>query len=285
MPVLDPAGGRLTLRRAVYGRQFQITFYRPRIEGLFSRIERWTARRTGISHWRTISRDNVTTLYGYDPGSRSRIPPILPRSFPGRSAGRWDDKGNVAVYSYVSGRQQRDRPRPRRTRRTGPRPPAPRRSTWRPSGTATSSPISPDWTAEQEAALPADWMFTRGARLRRPQQCAADAAPRQPWPLRPDPFSTYRAGFEVRTYRRIQRLLFFNNFPHEPTAGPDCLVRSLDLVYSDQQTPPDPAQPDLHVPGLGDPDRLPAERPAAWSPGRCRHWSSPTASRRSSRRS
>ncbi len=65
----------------------------------------------------------------------------------------------------------------------------------------------------------------------------------QPWPLRPDPFSAYRAGFEVRTYRRVQRLLFFNNFPDEPTAGADCLVRSLDLVYSDQQAPPDPRNP------------------------------------------
>ena len=65
----------------------------------------------------------------------------------------------------------------------------------------------------------------------------------RPWPLRPDPFSSYRAGFEVRTYRRVQRLLFFNNFPEEPTAGPNCLARSLDLAYSDQQAPPDPRSP------------------------------------------
>jgi hypothetical protein len=67
--------------------------------------------------------------------------------------------------------------------------------------------------------------------------------PDQPWPLRPDPFSTYRPRFEVRTYRRVQRLLFFHNFPDEPTAGANCLVRSLYLEYSDQQAPPDPASP------------------------------------------
>ncbi len=65
----------------------------------------------------------------------------------------------------------------------------------------------------------------------------------RPWSLRPDPFSSYRAGFEVRTYRRVQRLLFFNNFPGEPTAGPDYLVRSLDFEYSDQQAPADPHNP------------------------------------------
>ena len=65
----------------------------------------------------------------------------------------------------------------------------------------------------------------------------------QPWPLRPDPFSAYRGRFEVRTCRRVQRLLFFNNFPAEPTGGPNCLVRSLNLVYSDQQAPADPRNP------------------------------------------
>ena len=33
------------------------------------------------------------------------------------------------------------------------------------------------------------------------------------WPYRSDPFSTYRAGFEVRTYRLCQRVLMFHHFP------------------------------------------------------------------------
>src|SRR2546429_5377847 len=44
--------------------------YRPRIEGLFARIERWTDMQTGEIHWRSISKDNVTTLYGKDNNSR-----------------------------------------------------------------------------------------------------------------------------------------------------------------------------------------------------------------------
>jgi hypothetical protein len=44
--------------------------YRPRIEGLFSRIERWTRVSDGDTYWRSISRDNVTTLYGKTPESR-----------------------------------------------------------------------------------------------------------------------------------------------------------------------------------------------------------------------
>ncbi len=74
VPVLDQAGGRQTLARTVYGTPFQVSFYRPRIEGLFSRIERWTATDTGISHWRTLTRDNVTDAVRRRPGEHGRRP-------------------------------------------------------------------------------------------------------------------------------------------------------------------------------------------------------------------
>ena len=80
----------------------------------------------------------------------------------------------------------------------------------------------------------------------------------RPWPVRPDPFSSYRSGFEVRTYRRVQRLLFFNNFPGEPTAGresPGPVARSRLLRPAGAGRP---ARPELHVPRLGHRDRLPA---------------------------
>src|SRR5262249_38355173 len=63
------------------------------------------------------------------------------------------------------------------------------------------------------------------------------------WPVRPDPFSSYRAGFDVRTYRRCKRVLLFHHFPNEPVVGRDCLVRSTDFVYSDETVPGDPRNP------------------------------------------
>src|SRR5262249_33439698 len=55
------------------------------------------------------------------------------------------------------------------------------------------------------------------------------------WPCRFDPFSDYRAGFEIRTYRLCRRILFFHSFTElnlapAPLPTP-CLVRSLDLAY------------------------------------------------------
>ena len=45
--------------RMVDGVEYRIRRYRPRIEGLFARIERWTDAQ-GVSHWRSISKDNIT---------------------------------------------------------------------------------------------------------------------------------------------------------------------------------------------------------------------------------
>ena len=63
------------------------------------------------------------------------------------------------------------------------------------------------------------------------------------WTYRIDPFSNYRAGFEVRTTRRCRRVLMFHHFPDEAGVGADCLVRSTDLAYSDQQAPTNARNP------------------------------------------
>lgn len=58
----------------VGGAAYLVRRYRPRIEGLFSRIERWTRRSDGDVHWRSISKDNILTLYGLDSNSRIADP-------------------------------------------------------------------------------------------------------------------------------------------------------------------------------------------------------------------
>jgi RHS repeat-associated protein len=242
VPVLNSAGGRETVSRTVYGTAFTVASYRPRIESLFARIERWTDTATGVSHWRTISRDNVTALYGADATSRIADPADPARIFSWRICWSWDDKGNVASYRYAAedsagigtaaAHEANRTPQTRaaqiylKTLRYG-----------------NVTPYFPDWTAPEETPYPADWMFSVVLDYGDHTSVPPTPQPDQPWAVRPDPFSSYRAGFEVRTYRRVQRLLFFNNFPAEPTAGPDCLVRSVDLGYSDQQAPADPRNP------------------------------------------
>src|SRR5262249_33292877 len=59
---------------------FAIRRYRPRIEGSFARIERCTRLLDGDVHWRSISADNVLSIYGrdqiarcYDPADPMRV--------------------------------------------------------------------------------------------------------------------------------------------------------------------------------------------------------------------
>ena len=97
---------------------------------------------------------------------------------------------------------------------------------------------------------------------------APQPEPTRAWPCRPDPFSTYRPGFEVRTYRRCHRVLMFHHFPGEPGVGASCLVRSTDLAYREHRR-----QRHDHG-GVGDAHRIPAPARRVPRPSRCRRWSS-----------
>jgi hypothetical protein len=56
------------------GKTYNIQRYRPRVEGLFARIEKWQDQRTGEVFWKSISKDNVTSLYGQTAGARIANP-------------------------------------------------------------------------------------------------------------------------------------------------------------------------------------------------------------------
>ncbi|QGM47132.1 SpvB/TcaC N-terminal domain-containing protein [Methylocystis heyeri] len=239
VPVLDAKGDRLVLPRRAFKVDYEIAYYRPRIEGLFSRVERWRAVQSGVVHWRTISRDNVISIYGdvsescvadQDPAHPGRI-------FEWRISKTFDDKGNAAFYVY--GREDGvgvDASAAHEANRTEVARKA--QIYLRKALYGNRTPYVVDFTADAEPAAPTDWMFALS--LDYGDHSAGGVDPDGSWPVRPDPFSSYRSGFEVRTYRRVQRLLFFNNFPGEPSVGAQGLVRSIDLVYSDQTASPDP---------------------------------------------
>lgn len=230
--------------------------YRPRVEGLFARVERWTRTETGEIHWRSISRDNVTTLYGKDGNSRvadpaDPSPAASDRVFSWLICGNYDDHGNAISYEYAQEDDRQVDPglasernrAPTANRyckriRYGNRQPNRDPSTWQ--------PIDP-------GQLPADtWMFEvvfdydeghyepaepDQQRAQADQHWFVRASPcaGRPWPVRPDPFSSYRSSFEVRTYRRCRRVLMFHHIPELPGGGKgyDGLVRSTEFDYAD----------------------------------------------------
>ncbi len=220
---------------------FEIQRYRPRTEGLFARIERWTNRETGEVHWRSISRDNITTIYGKTAESRI-FDPVDPadekRVFSWLICESYDDKGNAIVYEYVSEDSSGiDLSQVHEKNRTDDSRSANRYLKRIKYGNLPSRLVQPDlsqmnWLFEvvfdyddgHYEELPVD---DRGQQFVR-----AGKDRTQDWPVRKDPFSSYRAGFEVRTYRLCRRVLMFHHFLDE-LGTDDYLVRSTEFAYDE----------------------------------------------------
>ncbi len=98
--VRDPAGRHVIHEDERDG--YRIRRYRPRVEGLFARIERWTDMDSGEVRWRSISRDNVTTWYGKTANSRIFDPDDPRCIFSWLICESYDDKGNAIIaYEYA----------------------------------------------------------------------------------------------------------------------------------------------------------------------------------------
>jgi len=106
VPVLVQDRGdwrREPLSRIVNNTDYRIERYRPRVEGGFARIERWTNTDDASDcSWRTISRDNVTSWYGKSSESRVANPNDANQIYSWLLCESHDDKGNVMIYRYKS---------------------------------------------------------------------------------------------------------------------------------------------------------------------------------------
>ena len=246
MPALVFSAGQWTRdvsARTVYGKQYSVHRYRPRVESPFARIERWiNVSDATDTFWRSISKDNITTLYGKTAASRIADPADASRIFSWMICETSDDKGNIVIYNYkqedstgVDLTQANERNRTL----------ASRSAKWYLKYVyyGNRTPYFPDLTAQAPVALPTDWCFQLVFDYG--EHDLANPTPddtKQPWTCRFDPFSSYRSCFEVRTYRLCRRALMFHNFPDQPNVSANCLVRSTDLTHA-TTFPADPTQP------------------------------------------
>jgi len=244
VPVLRPDGTRFADATTVPG--YVIQRYRPRIEGLFARIERWTKVDDPADvHWRSFSKDNLLTIYGQDEHSRIADPEDAGRIFSWLICETRDDQGNAVVYEYkpedstgidLSQAHERNRGEHDDSRRTANR--YLKRIRY-----GNRAPLLDDAGHRHRFLTPAQlqldkdhWMFEVVFDYgEHDSDAPMPEEPGKAWPLRNDPFSSYRAGFEVRTCRLCQRVLMFHHFPGEAGVGRDCLVRSTAFDY--RETP------------------------------------------------
>jgi RHS repeat-associated protein len=223
--------------RTLSGLVFTIKRYRPRIEGLFARIERWTNKENGDTFWRSISKDNITTIYGRTPNSRIINPADESQVFSWLICESYDDKGNAIFYEYqaensmgldISKTHERNRNDLSR-------------SANRYLKRIFYGNLTPR-RADEDLSKRSDWLFEvvfdydEGHHQDLPvnekgfQFIQATKDKTKEWSSRQDPFSSYRAGFEIRTYRLCHNVMMFHHFPKELGTA-DYLVRSTDFAY------------------------------------------------------
>lgn len=207
---------------------YTVYFYRPRIEGLFSRIEKWV-HISGDTHWRSISKENITTVYGETPACRLSMDERIYQWLIEKS---YDDRGNIILYEYkqenadgvdktmyseynrfTSGNELNNKYLKR-------------------IKYCNKSPFHHNFLMELVFDY-GDHSFNikeTTVNGRKTSKAECDYNESSLWTNRPDPFSVYKPGFEVRTYRLCQRILMYHHMD-ELDKNP-CLIRSTDLIHS-----------------------------------------------------
>ena len=241
----SPLSASPTLRGA-----YTVKTYRPRVEGLFACVERWTRpiSTRGVSrkeeHWRVVTKDNITSLYGRTANARIVDPKNAEHVFQWLLQETFDSKGNHVLYDYAqddptqapSEIYEENRTASQRYIRRvfyGNLPVAMPLN--HPDGSAigvlrqTSDPADLSRTISRRYSLEVvfdygDWQLPFDLSLEQISHVGYRAAPvgaeifgdgtgtTIPAPLRKDAFSNYRAGFEVRTHRLCRRVLMYHHF-------------------------------------------------------------------------
>ncbi len=227
---LDGEARNSTLTTEGEDMEFHVQRYAPRRVGDFALIEFWQSKHDDHrSFWKVTGEDHVIRIFGWSAAARVANPDAPGQVFRWLLEESYDVSGNHQLYEYleentenvdtlavyehnrVVGAQRY----PARIRYGNDRPIAD-------SILLNDRTDEPGWHFEV--------VFNYG-QYTLPPANMQPCAPTGDWACRPDPFSTYAAGFEVRTYRRCESILCFSSFA-ELGAEP-VLVAALRLRYAD----------------------------------------------------
>ncbi len=206
--------------------QFTIRYYKPRIEGLFARIERWFSKNGSEIKWKITTKENTTTLFGWTTNARISNPEDETKTFEWLPEFVFDDKGNCAHYIYkkedqsgfeISLLHNKNRLKNGKI-------------------TYTNTYLNKVFYGNKTPyinfgdAFPLESDFLFSTVFDYGKMLVADRADIvNNWGFRADAFSEYKAGFEIRTTRLCKRVLLFHHFTDANEY--DGLVRSINFEY------------------------------------------------------
>jgi hypothetical protein len=197
--------------------EVRVVRYRPRTEGGFARIERRILKSTGETHWVVRSGDGSVRFYGRTPDSRIFDPKDARRVFSWLLDRVEDDRGNVLEVQYAAENTGGVHPHDcAESHRIHPHRGVditanryPKRIRYGNTVMGALALFDPENENPGQAVFEIVFDYGEHDALAPTPQPAPGAT----WPVRQDPFSTYRAGFELRTYRLCRRILVFHRFP------------------------------------------------------------------------
>lgn len=236
---------------------FRITYYRSRVEGLFAKIEKWDRIKGKVeegknnSFWKITTKDNITSIYGLTKNASLQNQDIKSEDniFQWNLELTYDARGNIIQYEYKKDTAEdlRDINEPFEQHR--------RKEKNRVyqlylkfiyygnlvpfihSGYVSLQNQLTKSLSKSDHFFTVVFDYGEHGKLDDNQNQIItqdifsssddDNAPKV-WNMRKDPFSSYRAGFEIRTYRRCQRVLMFHNIDNN--IDPE-LVKSTDFHY------------------------------------------------------
>lgn len=209
-------------RKKVDDKTYIVRGYRPRIEGLFARIERWQNQDDATDiFWKSISKDNITSIYGKNAESRIADLKYPSHIFKWLLAETYDDKGNRIVYEYKA--ENLD----------GVGQSLPEEQNRLASGAIASNRYLKSIKYGNRTPRSNDWLFQVVFDYGEHDLNTPTPSEVGQWTYRPDAFSSFRSGFDIRTYRLCRRVLMFHQLSEsgELSDRPQ-LVHSTDLEYT-----------------------------------------------------
>lgn len=229
VPVPESEGGKYNNAEETHS----IQRYQPRIEGSFFKIERWTKLDNGNLipddiHWRVTDKANIVSVLGESPEARIYDSVNASRISEWKIERKYDTLGNCIQFEYFRENANNIASTAAEHNRLA---------------NATSYnqlyPRSIKY-GNSEMYGGANWanntwyfevIFNYGE---------DDAYPvgvdqtNINWPQRPDAFSSFRTGFDIRTYRLCHKILMYHHFEGLNDDEP-LLVKSTEITYDENK--------------------------------------------------
>lgn len=190
--------------------------FSPRCVSQQTRIERWTKRSSPLdAHWRRISHDNVTTVFGVSPESRVQDDSGA-RIFSWFAASMFDCYGNVIVFSYNSSHKDLKH-----------------RGAARYISSIRYGNAKPYLDCDIEANtfyFEVFFKYSQQQALSLMKSCQSRYELDIPSVQRPDVFSSHRSGFEIKQTQLCTGIMMIHHF--DELSLEESLIRSAEFSYN-----------------------------------------------------